>query len=89
MTSVKRMVLAKPGLIQQVSGTLTQARYWVATMISDQASEYVHCYLVRGTTDEETIQLKAAYEIFLGMVGVRVRGYRAYNGSFSNNLFKQ
>ena len=62
MTSIDQMVSARPELIPKVTRYLTHARFWSTTVFVDHYSDYCYTQLMRGTSDEETLQSKEANE---------------------------
>ena len=62
MTSIDQMVFYPPGLIPQSTRAITHTRFWAATIFMDHYSGYFYAHLMRGTSDEETLRTKEAYE---------------------------
>ena len=87
-TSIDHMVSAQPGLIPQVTGTLTLDRFWAACIFVDHFTGYLFVYLQRGTSALETINAKLAYEQHASTFGVDVLGYHGDNGRFAEKDFK-
>ena len=83
------MVYAQPGIIIQVAGALTHAMFWAATVLVYHYSDYCNTHRMRGTSDEETLREKEAYERLAATHGSRVYTYRADNGRFADTLFKE
>ena len=81
------LVSAQPGLIPQMSGSLTNLRITGATVFVDHYSDHVFVYLMKNLTLEETLLAKAAYERFLQTVGVTAQAYHADNGRFADKGF--
>ena len=52
----------QPGLIPQVNGDLTHARLWAATVFVNHYYDYCYDQITRGTSSEETLWAKEAYE---------------------------
>lgn len=46
MVSVDQMISAQPGLVPQISGHLTAARIWAATIFLDHLSRHVYVHLI-------------------------------------------
>ena len=86
--SVDQMVSPTPGLIAQITGTLTKQRYKYATVFVDQATRYGYVHLQRTATADETIEAKKAFEAKLASFGVTVKGYHADNGVFKANKWR-
>ena len=57
-TSVDHMISAHPGLIPQVTGKLTLARFWAACVFVDHFTFFIYIHLCRGTSRLETIEAK-------------------------------
>ena len=89
MASIEQMVSVRPGLIPQVTGALTHARFWAATVLVDHYYEYCYAHLMRVTSSEETLWEKEAYDRLADTHGSRVCAYRVDNGRFVNPLFKE
>lgn len=87
-TSVDHMISAHPGLIPQVTGKLTLARFWVECVFVDHFTSFIYIHLCRGISGLETIEAKEAYERLAQTYGVTVQGYQADNGRFADKLFK-
>ena len=51
--------------------------------------DYCYAHLMRGTSDEETLQVKEAYERLASTHGSRFCAYRTYNRRFKDPLFKE
>ena len=86
--SMDQLVSAQPGLISQMSGYLTNLRIWGATIFVDHVSDYVYVALMRNLTLEETLLAKTAFERHAQDGGVRIREYRADNGRFADQGFR-
>ena len=76
------MVSPTPGLIAQMTGRLTTARYNYATVYVDQASRLGYVYIQKTSAAEETIEGKKAFERYAADRGIQVRAYHADNGVF-------
>lgn len=87
--SVDQMHSPTPGLVAQVSGTLTTKRYKVATIFVDQYSGYSYVHLQESTGAEETVRGKEAFERHMASMGVKVQHYHADNGVFRSRLWEQ
>ena len=83
------MVSDQPGIIPQFTGDLTHAIFWADTVFVDQYSNYFYAHLMRGTSYEETLHTKEAYERLASTHGARVCAYRYDNGIFTDTLFKE
>ena len=82
MTSIDQMVSAQPGLITQVTGDLTHARFWSATVFVDHYSDYFYANLITGTSSEETLWAEEAYKNLESNHGYRICAYREDNWMF-------
>eukprot|EP00957_Ditylum_brightwellii_P032801 2486754-Ditylum_brightwellii.AAC.1 len=56
------MISHQPGLIPQVTGTLTQDRYWGAVTMVDHASNFSYSHMIKRVSNAETLSAKDAYE---------------------------
>ena len=81
------MVSAQPGLVPQMSGSLTNLRIMGATIFVDHFSDYVYVYLMRDLTLTETLMVKHAYEKHLATLGIDSKSYHADNGRFADKAF--
>jgi hypothetical protein len=61
MVSVNQMVSPIPGLVAQITGTLTTKRYKYAT---NQATRLGYVHLQKTTMAEEMLEGKAAFEAY-------------------------
>ena len=87
--SVDQMISKTPGLIAQVKGWLTNKRYKAATVFADHASGLTYVHVSEGTTAEETLEAKAAFESYAETMGVTIKHYHADNGRFAENAFME
>ena len=53
MTSVKQMVYVQPGLIPQVTGSLTHATFWASSVFVYHYSYQCYSHIIRGTSYEK------------------------------------
>ena len=86
--SIDQMISAQPGLVPQISGHLTSARIWAATVFVDHFSRHIHVHLMRDQTQASTLEAKAAYERHANTFDISVSGYRADNGRFAEDAFR-
>ena len=86
--SIDQLVSAQPGLIPQMSGFLTNLRLWGATIFVDHVSNYVYVALMRDLTLDETLLAKTSFERHAQDGGVSIRAYRADNGRFADQGFR-
>ena len=88
--SIDQLVSTTPGLIAQLRGQPTKARYKVATIFVDQYSGLSYVHLQRSTSAEETVEAKLRFEQFARGHGVNhIKHYHADNGIFADNLFRK
>lgn len=87
MTSTNQMISSFGGLIPQVKGRLTRARYYAAQIKVDHFTDFTYVHLMQDTTAESTLEAKHAYERLMQHHGHKVRGYHADNGRFAKTLF--
>lgn len=85
--SVDQMESSTPGLIAQLKGKPTKARYRYATVFVDHFSDFTYVFLMRTLSSEETIMAKEAFEAFSREQGVTIEQYHADNGRFADNAF--
>ena len=83
MTSIDQMISSQPGIIPQSIGSITHAVLWEATVFVDHYSYYCYSFPISGTSAEETLQAKEAYELLESTHGIRLYAYREDNGMFS------
>jgi hypothetical protein len=86
--SVDQMESPTPGLVAQMRGKPTKARYKVATVFIDHVSRLSYVHLQKTTSADETVEAKQAFERFASANGVKVLHYHADNGIFADNQFK-
>ena len=84
MNSIYHMVSVQPGLIPQVIGDITHARFWSATVFVDHYFNFYYTQLMRGTSGEETLQAKEVYKRLKATNGDRVCAYRGDNRRFAD-----
>ena len=87
--SVDHMISKTPGLIAQVKGWLTRRRYHAATVFADHASSLTYVHVSEGSTADETLEAKAAFEAFALDLGVTIKHYHADNGRFAETAFME
>ncbi len=86
--SMDQLLSAQPGLIPQMSGSLTNLRIMGATVFVDHNSDHTYIYLMRDLTLAETLMAKHAYEKFLVSLGIDSKAYHANNGRFADKGFQ-
>jgi hypothetical protein len=87
--SIDQLESTTPGLIGQLRGTPTKARYQVATIFVDHATRFGYVHLQKSTSAEDTIQAKVAFEQQAANSGVKILHYHADNGIFADNKFRK
>ncbi len=85
--SMDQLVSAQPGLIPQMSGSLTNLRIMGARVLVDHYLDHTYVYLMRDLTLAETLMAKHAYERFLASLGIDSKAYHADNGRFADKRF--
>ncbi len=85
--SMDQLISDQPGLIPQMSGSLTNLRIMGATMFVDHLSDHTYIYLMQDLTMAETLMAKHAYEKFLASMGIDSKVYHANNGQFADKGF--
>ncbi len=85
--STDQLVSAQPGLVPQMSGSLTAARITGATVFVDHVTQYVYVHLMKDLTQDATIEAKAACERLFASFGHKIRHYRADNGRYADKEF--
>ena len=83
LTSIYQMFSAQPGIIPQVTGSLTHASFWATTVYVDQHSDYFYAHTMRGTSEGDTLHAKEAYKRLADTHGYRFCAYRVDNGRLS------
>jgi hypothetical protein len=87
--SIDQLESTTPGLIGQLKGIPTKARYKAATIFIDHATRFTYVHLQQSTNAEETIMAKKAFESVAANYGIRIWHYHADNGRFAENRFKE
>ena len=87
--SVDQLESYMPGLIAQLRGTLTKARYKAATVFVDHFSGLGYMHLQQSTSAEATIEAKETFERYAALHQVSMLHYHADNGIFMDNKFRQ
>ena len=87
-TSGDHIISHEPGLIPQVTGRLTYAKYDGAVVFSDHYSDFTYVHLITSTSDEETLLAKRAYERVAREHGImRISHYHSDNLQFNSANF--
>ncbi len=74
-----------PGLIAQMTGTLTTKRYKYATVFVDQYTKMGYVHLQKSPDVDETLKAKQAFDEYARQRGVEIKSYQADNGIFRAN----
>ena len=85
--SVNQIVSAQPGLIEQISGFLTNQILLGATTFVDHVRNYMYVHLMRDLSLTTTLIEKSAMEKVMAQAGRTVKHYYAYNGRSTDNGF--
>ena len=86
-TSCDHIVSHQPGIIPQATGRPTHERFWGSVIYVDHATDFIYNHLIRGTSSEETLESKLAYERTALSYGVRIGAYHADNSRFNDSRF--
>jgi len=84
-----QLTVPTPGLISQISGFLTHARYHYTTVFLDHCSDCPYIVMQKGLTGEETIRAKTSYEGHARHHGVIIKHYHTDNGVFTGGVFQE
>lgn len=82
VVSVDQLKSPTPGLVAQMTGRLTTARYNYATVYVDHHSRFGYVYFQKTQSAEETIESKRSFEEYSRRHGVMIEAYHADNGVF-------
>ena len=86
--STDQIISAQPGLVPQVSGTLTNERITAVTVFVDHHSDFTYSVLMTSCSGDETLRAKQEFEAYAASLGVRISHYHADNGRFQEQKFK-
>ena len=86
--SVDQLESTTPGLIAQLKGIPTKARYRAATIFVDHYSGLSYVHLQTSLSSEDTVRAKKAFEAYAETFGVIIRHYHADNGRFQDRAFR-
>ena len=86
--SVDQVISANPGLVPRMSGRHTSERLSAVTVFYDHFSKVSYSHLQRSTDGDETLESKQAFEQFAQDHNVQVKAYRADNGRFAEQQFR-
>jgi hypothetical protein len=80
--SVDQLESKTPGLLGQLKGIPTKARYRVATIFVDHISDFTFVHMQQTTNASETLEAKNQFESYARSHGVNIKHYHADNGRF-------
>jgi GAG-pre-integrase domain len=80
--SVDQLESRTPGLLGQLKGTPTTARFRVSTVFVDHIGDFTYVHLQQTTNVSETLKAKRQFESHLQSHGITTRHYHADNGRF-------
>jgi len=86
--SVDTLESSTPGLIAQLRGIPTKARYHYATIFIDHYSNYCYVHLHRRNNGDEIVLAKKSFEQHAKQMGVSIKHYNADNGIFADTKFQ-
>jgi Reverse transcriptase (RNA-dependent DNA polymerase) len=86
--SIDQMISPTAGLVAQNTGALTKARYKVATVFIDHATDYSYVSIQKSTSAEETIKSKMVFERNVYDQGIKVQSYHSDNGIFKSKAWQ-
>lgn len=85
--SVNHLISSTPGLVAQIQGWLIRHWYAVTTVFVDHYSQLSFIYMQKGTTGEERLEAKRAFEAYSKSHRVTICHCHADNGRFMENTF--
>jgi hypothetical protein len=83
VVSVDQMKSPTPGLVAQMTGSLTKARYETATIFVDHATDLSYVHLQKSASAVDTVEAKEAFERYARQHGVAISHYHCDNGVFT------
>jgi hypothetical protein len=86
--SIDQMISPTAGLVAQNTGTLTKARYKVATVFIDHATDYSYVAIQKSTSAEETLKSKMLFERNAYDQGIKIESYHSDNGIFKSKAWQ-
>ena len=89
VVSVDCLTSADPGLIAQMAGGLTNARYLHVCVFVDHYSDLSYVHLLKTQSGEEVLEAKEAFEAYSSSFGIDIRHYHADNGIFNGKAWRQ
>ena len=89
VVSVDCLTSADPGLIAQMAGGLTNARYLHVCVFVDHYLDLSYVHLLKTQSGEEVLEAKEAFEAYSSSFGIDIRHYHADNGIFNGKAWRQ
>jgi transposase InsO family protein len=86
--SIDQMISPTAGLVAQNTGMLTKARYKVATVFIDHATDYSYVAIQKSTAADETIKAKMLFERNAYDQGIKIEAYHSDNGIFKSKAWQ-
>lgn len=87
MVSVDQLQSSVTGLLGQIKGIPTRARFTIATVYIDHASDFTFVYPQCTASAEETMKSKLEFERLALTYGISIKRYHSDNGRFSENAW--
>jgi transposase InsO family protein len=87
VVSVDQIESSIPGLLAQITGSLTRKRIVGLSVYVDHGSDLSYIYHHTSMSSKETLKGKESFEQFARTHGVHIKHYHADNGRFKDNLF--
>ena len=88
VVSVDQLESNVAGLVAQMAGRPTHARYKVVTVFVDQATGLSYVHFQKTSDAEETIQGKELFERYAASMGHTIKHYHADNGVFASKAWR-
>jgi hypothetical protein len=86
--SIDQMISPTAGLVAQNTGILTKARYKVATVFIDHATDYSYVAIQKSTAADETLKAKMLFERNADDQGIKIEAYHSDNGIFKSKAWQ-
>jgi transposase InsO family protein len=87
VVSVDQIESSIPGLLAQITGSLTRKRIVGSSVYVDHGSDLSYIYHHTSMSSEEALKGKESFEQFAKTHGVHIKHYHVDNGRFKDNLF--
>jgi hypothetical protein len=85
---VDQLILPHPGLLGQLNGIPTKARYRVAIIFVDTHTRYTYINVQQTTNAIETLEAKKSFETHARSSRVNIKHYHADNGRFIERMWQ-